>query len=75
MMDRANKPHSTVTHYRIEMRAAFMPSCLQAGASLVERNSSYCLFWLIAGRSLTLMRCTPGICHTWFWLICSERLR
>ena len=75
MMDRANKPHSTVTHYRIEMCAAFMTSCLQAGASLVERNSGYCLFWLIAGRSLTLMRCTPGICHTWFWLICSERLR
>ena len=51
-MDRVNKPHSMVGHYRIKMCAAFMTSCLQAGATLVERNSGYCLFWLIAGRSL-----------------------
>ena len=43
-MDRANKPDSMVGHYRIKMCAAFMTSCLQAGATLVERNSGYCLF-------------------------------
>ena len=30
-MDHVNKPHSVVGHYRIEMYAAFMTSCLQAG--------------------------------------------
>ena len=35
-MDRVNKPHSKVGHYRIKMCAAFMKSCLQAGATLVE---------------------------------------
>ena len=43
-MDRANKPDSMVGHYRIKMCAAFMTSCLQDGATLVERNSGYCLF-------------------------------
>ena len=28
-----------VGHYRIKMSAAFVTSCLQAGATLVERNS------------------------------------
>ena len=68
-MDRVNKPHSMVGHFRIEIRAAFMTSCLQAGATLVERNSGYCLFWLIAGRSLILIKCTTGICQASFWLI------
>ena len=51
-MDRVNvnEPHSMVSRYRIKMCAAFMASCLQAGATLIERNSGYCLFWLIAGR-------------------------
>ena len=75
MMDRVNKPHSMVGHFRIEICAGFMTSCLQAGATLVERNSGYCLFWLIAGRSLTLIKCTPGICQASFWLIYFERLR
>ena len=75
MMDRVNKPHSMVGHFRIEICAAFMTSCLQAGATLVERNSGYCLFWLIAGRSLTLIKCTPGICQASFWLTYFERLR
>ena len=75
MMGRVNKPHSMVGHFRIEICAAFMTSCLQAGATLVERNSGYCLFWLIAGRSLTLIKCTPGICQASFWLIYFERLR
>ena len=65
-MDRVNKPHSMVGHYRIKMCAEFMTSCLQADATLIERNSGYCLFWLIAGRSLTLIKCTPGIFHAWF---------
>ena len=60
-----NKPHSMVGHYKIKMCAAFMASCLQAGVNLIERNST-CLFWLIAGRSLTLIKCIPGICHPWF---------
>ena len=33
-MDCVNKPHSMVGHYRIKMCAAFMTSCLQAGATL-----------------------------------------
>ena len=66
-MDRVNKPPSMVGHYRIKMCAAFMASCLQAGTTLVERNSGNSgLFWLIAGRSLTLINCTPGICQVWF---------
>ena len=62
-------------HCRIKMCAAFMISCLQAGATLVERIFGYCLFLLIAGRSLTLINCTPGICHAWFWLIYFGRLK
>ena len=31
-----NKSHSIVGHYRIKMCAAFMTSCLQAGATLVK---------------------------------------
>ena len=62
-MDPVNKLHSMVGHYRIKMCAAFMASCLQAGATLVERNSGYCLFWFIAGRSFTLIKCTLGICR------------
>ena len=65
-MNRVNKPHSMVGHYRIKMCAEFMTSCLQADATLIERNSGYCLFCLIAGRSLTLIKCTPGIFHAWF---------
>ena len=61
-------------HCRIKMCAAFMISCLQAGATLVERNFGY-LFLLIAGRSLALINCTPGICHAWFWLIYFGRLK
>ena len=61
-------------HCRIKMCAAFMISCLQAGATLVERNFGY-LFLLTAGRSLTLINCTPGICHAWFWLIYFGRLK
>ena len=68
-MDRVNKSHSMVGHYRIKMCAAFMTSSLKAGATLVERNPGYSLFWIIAGRSLTLIKCTPGICHLWFWFI------
>ena len=65
-MDLVNKPHSVLGHYRIKMCTAFMTSFLQAGATLVERlfrllNSGYCLFRLIAGRSLTLIKCTPGM--------------
>ena len=75
MMDRVNKPNSMVGHFRIEIYSAFMASCLQAGATLVERNSGYCLFWIIAGRSLTLIKCTPGICQASFWLIYFEGLR
>ena len=63
-MDLVNKPHSVVGHYRIKMWTAFMTSCLQADATLVKRNSGYCVFWLIAGKSLTLIKCTPGICHS-----------
>ena len=74
-MDRVNKPHSMAGHYRIKMCAAFMASSLQAGATLVERNFNYCLFWLIVGRSLTLLKCTLDICHVWFWLIYFGRLR
>ena len=74
-MDRVNKSNSMVCHYRIKMCAAFMTSSLQADATLVERNPGYSLFWLIAGRSLTLIKCTPGICHVWFWLIYFARLR
>ena len=59
-MDRVNKLHSVVSHYRIKMCAAFMTSCLQTGATSVERNSGYCLFWLIASRSLILIKYTPG---------------
>ena len=74
-MDHVNKQHAMVGHYKIKMCEAFMTSCLQAGATLVERNSGFCLFWLIADRSLTLIKCTPGIYHVWFWLIYSGRLR
>ena len=70
-----NKLHSMVGHYGIIMCAAFMTSCLQTGATLIERNSGYCLFWLIGGRSLTLIKCTPDICYAWFWLIYFGRLR
>ena len=73
-MDLMNKQHSMVGHYKIKMCAAFMTSCLQASATLVERNSGYCLFWLIAGRSLTLIKYTPGIFHAWFLLIYFGRL-
>ena len=73
-MNRLNKPHTMVGHFRIKMCAAFMASSLKAGATLVEKNSGYCLFWLVAGRSLTLIKCTPGIYHAWFWLINFERL-
>ena len=51
-MGRVNKPHSMIGHYRIKTCAAFMTSSLQAGTTLVERNSNYCLFCLIADRSL-----------------------
>ena len=77
-MDPVNKPHSVVGHYRIKMCAAFMTSCLQAGATLVERNSGYCLFWFIlvySALSFTLIKCTPGIYHAWFRLIYFGRLR
>ena len=60
-MDLVNKPHSVLGPYRIKMCTAFMTSFLQAGATLVERNSGYCLFRLIAGRTLTLIKCTPGM--------------
>ena len=60
-MDRVNKPHSMVGHYKIKMCAAFMTSSLQSGATLVDRNSGYCLFSLIAGRSLALIKCTAGV--------------
>ena len=53
-MDRVNKPHSVVAHYRIKMCAEFSTSCLQASATLIETSYGYCLFWLIAGKSLTL---------------------
>ena len=35
-MDLMNKQHSMVGHYKIKMCAAFMTSCLQASATLVE---------------------------------------
>ena len=35
-MDCVDKPHSMIGHYRIKMYAAFMISCLQAGAPYLK---------------------------------------